>query len=229
MIYVMSDIHGCYDMYERMLKKISFSKEDVLYILGDVVDRGPNGMKILLNIGKRENVILFRGNHDHQAEILLSNLYRLEDENCSKELLKVYELWLSDGGKSTLLEYLLLSEEEQEMVHKVLRNALTSKEIEVNGKTFLLAHTVPEVDVICDYEEWTLEDYILGEPDYEAVYFDDKYIVTGHTPTGYIDPNLAGKIWMGNHHIAIDCGAVFGYPLGCLCLDTMEEFYEKNV
>ena len=35
MIYVMSDIHGCYDKYERMLKKISFSKEDILYMSND--------------------------------------------------------------------------------------------------------------------------------------------------------------------------------------------------
>ena len=226
MIYVMSDIHGCYDKYKEMLKKISFSKEDILYILGDVVDRGSNGMKILLDIGARENVFLFYGNHDWQAEILLSNLYRIEDEKCPKELIKCYEVWLSDGGKPTLEEYLLLSEEEKKVIHKVLRNALVSKEIEVNGKTFLLAHTVPEVDIICDYEEWTVEDYILGEPDYEEVYFDEKYIITGHTPTGYINSNSVGKIWMGNHHIAIDCGAVFGNALGCLCLDTMEEFYE---
>lgn len=75
-----------------MLEKISLSKKDILYILGDVVDRGPNGMKILLHIGKRENVVLLRGNHDYQAEILLSNLYRLEEGSCSKELRKVYEL-----------------------------------------------------------------------------------------------------------------------------------------
>ena len=227
MIYVMSDLHGCYDKYEKMLEKISFSNEDILYILGDVLDRGPNGMKILLDIGRRENVILFHGNHDHQAGILLSNLYRLQEEDCSSELVRVYELWLSDGGKTTLKEYLSLSEEEQEEVLRVLGGALTSKEIEVNGKTFLLAHTVPEVDMICNYEEWTLDDYILGEPDYEEVYFEDKYIITGHTPTGYIDRNSLGKIWMGNHHIAIDCGAVFGKALGCLCLDTMEEFYES--
>ena len=225
MIYVMSDLHGCYDKYKKMLEKISFSKEDTLYILGDVLDRGPEGMKILLDMEKRENVFLFWGNHDRQAEILLLNLYRILDGNSSEELVKVYELWLSDGGKTTLQEYLQLSEEERDLVHKVFEKAMISKEIEVNGKTFLLAHTVPEADSICDYEEWTLEAYILGEPDYEEVYFDDKYIVTGHTPTGYIDHNFMGKIWKGNHHIAIDCGAVFGKALGCLCLDTMEEFY----
>ena len=227
MVYVMSDLHGCYEAYVKMLKRISFSKEDILYILGDVVDRGPNGMKILLDIARRENVILFRGNHDLQAGILLLNLYRLEEENCPKELIEAYKGWLSDGGKTTLEEFLMLSEEERETVLKVLRKSLISKEIEVNGKKFLLAHTVPEVDFICDYEKWTEEDYTTGEPDYDEIYFDDMYIITGHTPTGYIRQNSAGKIWMGNHHIAIDCGAVFGYALGCLCLDTMEEFYEK--
>ena len=57
------------------------------------------------------------------------------------------------------------------------------------------------------------------------MYFEDMLIVTGHTPTGFIDPEYAGQIWKGNNHIAIDCGAVFGNHLGCICLDTMEEIY----
>ena len=40
-----------------------------------------------------------------------------------------------------------------------------------------------------------------------------------------IDENFSGKIWKRNNHIAVDCGAGFGKPLGCICLDTMEEFY----
>lgn len=225
MVYVMSDIHGCYDKYIKMLDKISFSKEDILYVLGDVVDRGSNGMKILLDIAKRDNVILFRGNHDLQAGILLSNLHLLDDEKCSKELVDLYGLWLSDGGEKTLAEYLTLSDEERTIVIKVLKKTLLSKEIEINDTKFLLAHTVPGVDKICDYEQWGVDDYVLGKPNYEEVYFDDKYIVTGHTPTVYINRKSNGKIWMGNNHIAIDCGAVFGNPLGCLCLENFEEFY----
>ena len=155
MVYVMSDLHGCYEKYVKMLKKISFSKEDVLYILGDVVDRGPNGMKILLDIAKRENVILFRGNHDLQAGILLLNLYRLEDGSCPRELIRAYEGWLSDGGKTTLAEYFQLSEEEREVVLSVLRKSIISKKIEVNEKKFLLAHTVPEIDKLDEFEQWT--------------------------------------------------------------------------
>jgi len=228
MIYVMSDIHGCYDRYKEMLNKIALSKEDTLYILGDVVDRGADGLKILLDIKKHDNITLLRGNHDQQALYLLSNLHRLYEKQCPKEFVDAYAIWISDGGKATLEEYLALSMREREEVLKVLENSLMVKEIEVNGNLFLLAHTVPEVDTICDFEEWSWEEYLLGEPDYEEIYFEDKYIVTGHTPTGYIDKHSTGKIWIKNNHIAIDCGAVFGNPLGCLCLDTFEEFYETN-
>ena len=70
-----------------------------------------------------------------------------------------------------------------------------------------------------------ISDFIMGEPEYEKMYFEDAVIVTGHTPTGFIDPDYTGRIWKGNNHIAIDCGAVFGNPLGYICLDTMEEIY----
>lgn len=38
MIYVMSDIHGEYDKFKEVLKQINLQKEDLLYVLGDVVD-----------------------------------------------------------------------------------------------------------------------------------------------------------------------------------------------
>ena len=64
MIYVMSDLHGEYDKYLAMLKKIKFSPKDELYILGDVVDRGSKPVEILQDMRSRENVIPLMGNHD---------------------------------------------------------------------------------------------------------------------------------------------------------------------
>ena len=59
------------------------------------------------------------------------------------------------------------------------------------------------------------------------VYYQDKIIVTGHTPTRHIKCNpKADYIFKGNNHIAIDCGCSYdGGKLGCICLNTMEEFY----
>lgn len=225
MIYLTSDIHGCYDKYIALLQKINLQEGDILYILGDVVDRGPQGMKILLDIARRENIILLRGNHDQEATILLEQLIAKDNDAMLKQLAPLIQLWLSDGGEATLKEFLALGDAEQETVLDVIRNSLISKEIIIDGQKYLLAHTVPEIEKLSDYEKWTINDYLMGEPDYEQVYFKDKVIITGHTPTGFIDSRHKGKIWKGNHHIAIDCGAVFGNSLGCICLDTLEEFY----
>lgn len=225
MIYVMSDIHGCYDKYKSMLKKINFNEEDTLYILGDVVDRGKEGLKTLLDIVERKNIVLLRGNHDQQAGILLANLHLLVEELSSRKMAPLYQLWLSDGGNATMNEFLQLNEEQQERVIAVIRNSLISKEITVNGQIYLLAHTVPEVERAAEMETWTEDEFLMGEPDYESVYYPEKIIVTGHTPTEYIEAKSKGRMWKGNNHIAIDCGAVFGNPLGCLCLDTLEEYY----
>lgn len=219
----MSDLHGCYDKYISMINKIMLKEEDTLYVLGDILDRGPNGLKIALDIAKRKNVVLIRGNHDQQAAILLTNLYLLQNDEMADKYGPIYTEWLSDGGDSTMREFLELNEREQKTAVNVIRNALVSKELEINGINYLLAHTVPEIEKIESYGNWTLDDYIMGEPDYEEVYF--SVIITGHTPTGLIDKNSKGKIWKKNNHIAIDCGVVFGFGLGCLCLDTMEEVY----
>ena len=46
--YVCSDIHGMYGSYCDAIKKIK--DNDRLYILGDVIDRGAYGIKILQDI-----------------------------------------------------------------------------------------------------------------------------------------------------------------------------------
>ena len=56
MIYCMSDIHGDYEKYRRMLETIQLKETDTLYILGDVADRGPEQVSILLDMMKRPNV-----------------------------------------------------------------------------------------------------------------------------------------------------------------------------
>ena len=49
MIYVISDIHGDYPSFYKMLLKINFSSSDSLCILGDVVDKGSDNLYLLEN------------------------------------------------------------------------------------------------------------------------------------------------------------------------------------
>ena len=46
MVYVVSDLHGCYDKYKKLLERINLTENDSLYILGEIVDRGDGGMEI---------------------------------------------------------------------------------------------------------------------------------------------------------------------------------------
>ncbi|MCR4590153.1 MAG: fructose-bisphosphatase class III [Lachnospiraceae bacterium] len=45
--YVVSDIHGQYDMFLELLNKICFKDTDTLYVLGDILDRGPHPVKVM--------------------------------------------------------------------------------------------------------------------------------------------------------------------------------------
>ena len=65
MRYVVSDIHGNYDLFVKLLRKINFSKSDTMFVCGDVIDkrfvisRGVGGHTLIPRIANpRELVIL---------------------------------------------------------------------------------------------------------------------------------------------------------------------------
>jgi len=224
----MSDLHGCYNKYVKMLEKIGFSDEDTLYILGDIVDRGSDGIKLLLDAMGRKNVVALLGNHDFLCSHLLKAIADSPEIQKNELFLKKYDLWLMDGGAPTVEGFLKLAESEQKKILLYMSYMPVYEELEVGGRRFFLSHTVPEKSRMLKFKSLMWQEFIIGEPEYETEYFDDKIIVTGHTPTGFISPKYKGRIWQKNNHIAIDCGAVFGNPLGCICLDTLEEFYVEE-
>lgn len=224
MIYAMSDLHGCYNKYIKMLDKINFSEKDTLYVLGDIVDRGNGGIDIIQDMIKRKNIIPIIGNHDSLAYRMLKYIHKKMDEN---NYIKFFS-WILDGGAATYDAFMRLDTERQNKILSYINSFLIYDEIKIKEKTFFMSHTVPQKERMINFDKLLWQEFIVGEPDYEECYFEDKYIVTGHTPTGFIDPNCKGKIYKKNNHIAIDCGAVFGNPLGCICLDTLEEFYVEE-
>ena len=64
MIYVMSDIHGQKRRFDSVMKQINLQPEDTLYVLGDVIDRNPDGIKILRQIMAMPNAKMILGNHE---------------------------------------------------------------------------------------------------------------------------------------------------------------------
>lgn len=228
MIYAVSDLHGCYKKFLGMLELIGFSDRDTMYVLGDVVDRGKDGIKLLLDLMERKNVIVLRGNHDHSAYLMLKHFGMSVDSYDTESLLEAFRLWVSDGGYATYKEFKKLKSADRRKVISFLMSLPFYREITVNGRSFFLSHTMPEKEKMDSFEDCRMNDFLLGEIEYEKVYDSKRFFVTGHTPTGFIDREYTGKIWQKNNHIAVDCGAVFGQPLGCVCLDNLEEFYYND-
>ena len=56
MIYVMSDIHGNMRRFRSVMNKIKLQSDDTLYVLGDVIDRHPEGIQILSELMEKKNV-----------------------------------------------------------------------------------------------------------------------------------------------------------------------------
>jgi len=233
MTYVMSDLHGQYEKYRKMLETIRFSDDDDLYILGDVVDRGEQSVEILQDMSMRINVYPILRNHDLMAARLLRRLCtEITEENYAEQInadvLQVISAWMSDGGDTTLKAFRKLPPDEREALLDYMEEFLPYDEIEVKGRTFVLVHGgIPEDRIDVPLEEQDVNELITVRPNYRKRYFEDRYLVSGHTPTFLITSKKDGKILRVNGHIAIDCGAAYDRPLGCLRLEDFREFYVR--
>lgn len=235
MNYVISDLHGRYDKYKALLKKINFSESDSLYFLGDALDRGPEGFKILLDMANRPNVYAIKGNHEAMAIEALQVLMRIRKGDTLKLTRKeaeAVEMWIQNGGEPSFKDFLSLSGEDRQKVWNYMKSLPLYREIEVEGRQFLLLHGgLKGYSPDRDLEYYTQDDIVWHRPRASSAYYPDRCVIVGHTPVQLMR-KMAGvqqskaKIFKGKGYIDIDCRCVFkDGRLGCLCLESMEEIY----
>lgn len=231
----MSDIHGCYELYLDMLEKIEFSDDDMLYVLGDILDRGPNPIKIILDLMKRHNVVVLAGNHCVMAmecfDFLLKEITEENVEDVDDMTIRKFLNWQYNGADSTIEEFAQCDEATREEIIEYISDFELYKEIHVAGRNFILVHAgLGNFNPQKELEEYELQDLVWERPDYNIPYFEDKYVVAGHTPTQIIKGNKKpGYIYHANNHIVIDCGCNFPKGrLACLRLEDMKEFYVEK-
>ena len=80
--YVMSDIHGCYDEFQKMLNMISLSDNDRLILAGDYIDRGPKSREMLQWLEKcPSNVVPIKRNHDAEFVEYVRLMQQTDEKN----------------------------------------------------------------------------------------------------------------------------------------------------
>ena len=231
MTYVVSNLHGHLEEYKTLLQTIKFNAErDVLYVLGDTVDYGPDPMGLIEDMSYRLNVYPIAGEHDFTAVKMLSGYEKMQaamakGQAPDKEFVSELTAWVQDGGEPTLSGYRALDKDMQEGALEYLSDMPLYEEVTVNGRNYLLIHQgiydfTPDVEL-----DWLEpEDFFSEALDPTAKYFEDKTIIVGHTPTSESNGG-ADRIFYGNGTIFIDCGLGRGGRLGCLRLEDGKEFY----
>lgn len=229
MIYVCSDIHGNFEKYIKIFNEIELKDSDTLFILGDIIDRGADGIKILNDMMYRFNVVPILGNHEYMAIHILKKLCEEIEEKSLKgfddEFIFSMMSWFENGGGVTLEQFKELTTDDRRAIIEYLEEFELYAEVNVNDTDYVLVHAgLENFDEKKSLSEYTIDELLWTRTDYNKMHFKNKKLVTGHTPVSHILDNQE-KIYQFQNNIAIDCGCGFNGKLGVLCLDTLEEFY----
>ena len=235
MVYVMSDIHGNAERFNDVMSQIDFQPEDTLYILGDAVDRYPDGIKIIVWAMKQPNVKMLLGNHEYMMlealhhPILPTEINMLETEEWVRR--DKMRLWYSNNGQVTH-EYLKhIRKTVRQEIFEWLDSLPVNIHLEVNGQKYILSHGGIEesynahtsrYDSVTEHAVWLRHSESQKIPA-------DTILIFGHTPTIHYQNDLPMRMWRNENYINIDCGAGYGAKgrLCCLRLDDMQEFYSE--
>lgn len=202
--YVISDLHGQYNIFKTLLEKADFSDSDTLYMLGDAIDRGPAGIRILQQVKNSPNMHFLLGNHEFMM------LNAVAPDGSVPETVEDLpgsdaRLWtLKNGGDKTFNEYLNLKEEERIELVQWLSTRPLSTMVTVKDETYLLTHSFFQTEFIdipycrLDYRTaWVIvwmtpyrNDIFVSPGEYAAIA--PCRVVLGHVPVYVANPGFSG-------------------------------------
>ena len=91
--YAMADIHGNKKLFDAVMKQIGLQPDDTLYVLGDVIDRYDDGIRILRRLMTMPNVRMIRGNHEQMMLDAIGT-----SGECTPVDGESMKRWINNGG-----------------------------------------------------------------------------------------------------------------------------------
>lgn len=223
MTYCVSDIHGEYDLFLKLLDKIGFSDGDRLIICGDIIEKGRDSIKLAKYVFGMPNVKCIAGNHEYAFLTYYWELMKGSPTDFDGLLKKLQNYFPYDGR---LLDW--------ETV-----DSFESLPYYIEEQDFICVHAGVPLDNGCILppEKATCEQLVYDRTfkDGNVLPKDGKCVLFGHTPTNYIcgeDKILAYKRQgcVGDKisdycKIHLDTGTWLNGVLGCFCIDNCKDYY----
>ena len=175
MRYVISDIHGEYDLFIKLIDKIGFSERDELFVCGDIIDKGQDSVKLLKFIKSMPNARCIIGNHEYAFLKKYWAIMQNSPQDFDQVLNELQSYFQYDGN---LLDW--------ETV-----DWLETLPYYIEESDFICVHAGVEltpdnrlVPLEQNQNEQLVYDREFKEPN--LVPLTDKCVFFGHTPTSYI-------------------------------------------
>lgn len=193
-VLVTSDIHGHLNHLKNVLKMADFCDNDLLIIIGDIIEKGPESLKTLRYIMKlceKENVIVLAGNVDLWRVHMIDNIDENNAENFYNYLLSqrkwkgasIYDEMAAEchmeihSGKDILRSKEIVTKHYQREL-----DFLRNRPVLLETQSYIFVHGgLPRasLDDIDGLSKWNFlkYDYFM-----ETNLHFDKYVVVGHWP-----------------------------------------------
>lgn len=244
--YAVADPHGNFELFKKGLEKIGFSKDDTVYVLGDVIDKGPDCIGLMQYIMDTGNIEFIMGNHEH---MMLNTIdHNGEDRRDGPDA----ERWIvRNNGILSYNKYIALPIEKRKAMIDWLLSRPLIKELDIKTKSgevqhFVLSHSyyipgyagVPCKDIDYDtaFDIMWLSMFRDGTTHCDRSVFDankDKIFITGHVGVQRVRDEYTSldslHMYRDGNFIDIDGGlsaqdAIVNNGMIFLRLEDMEEF-----
>lgn len=229
MTFVVSNLYGRLDKFEKLINKINLKESDTLYILGNIVDYGEQSIELVNDISTRYNVYSVLGEHDYKAYLLLSEFDRILKEGGAPSVSFTKEMiaWSQNGGQATLEAFQKADADSKEGFLDYLSDLPVFEETTLkNGKEFVLTcRGIDNFNKNTDLYDYELDDFMNGYLDIEKTYYNNKTLIVGYLDYEHTPAGRAGKVTAKNNNIALACDMSENDDLVCVCLETNDEYY----
>lgn len=220
-LLVTSDIHGHISLLQRLLERAAFSDGDMLFILGDIIEKGPQSLETLrfvMRLAEQENVTVLMGNVDLSRVQMLENL---SEESCGEfyDLVLMMREWKGTGiydemaaelgirldspGRALECKARLLAAFEKEL------DFIRSLPAVVETRNFIFVHAGLPCERLEDVRTRDVYEVLKMDNFMKKGLTFDKYVVAGHWPVSIYDEKICqmNPVTDREHHIiSIDGG-----------------------
>lgn len=203
-IFVIGDLHGCYDLLMNKLNEVSFDfKSDLVIAVGDLIDRGNQNLDCLRLI-KEKWFKTVRGNHEQMA---------INGINGNQQSLYA---WMYNGGDWYFKLDAVDKQEADKLINQCAELPLII-ETNINGKLIAFAHA-DYPDNKYEFNKPVSNKQVIWSRERFENYDNSKiegveFFIFGHTPQSEVI-QVANRVY-------IDTGAVFNGNLTLTRIDNI--------